>query len=236
MHVIKPLAVTCAGLLLSASFTANAHSLADVEASMQERERYAQFVDQPAPAFTLSDADGVSVSLADFQGKTVVLNFIYTRCTEACPLHMNVIAQLQDMVNEEGLREDVEFVTIATDTEDGASTRENMRAYGENFQFDPANWRFLFRTEAEHPETTMRLAEDYGLTFSVAEQGVQIHGVVTHVIDETGRMRARFHGLKFKPEHFVSYVKAVAIGPDAVAPEGFWGRLHSYYEGLFGSD
>ena len=38
------------------------------------------------------------------QGKTVVLNFLYTRCKEACPLHMNLIRQLQSSVDE-GLAE-----------------------------------------------------------------------------------------------------------------------------------
>ena len=40
----------------------------------------------PAPAFTLPDQDGLPVSLADFQGKVVVPNFIYTTCIGVCPL------------------------------------------------------------------------------------------------------------------------------------------------------
>lgn len=220
-------------LLMGASFSISAHSLKDVEASLHEQERYAQFVDRPAPAFNLTDLEGETVELSDFQGKAVVLNFIYTRCTEACPLHMNTIAQLQSKVNEAGMRDQVQFITIATDTEEVASTRENMRDYASNFGFDPANWRFLFRSEDEAVETTKEIAKDYGLTFSTAEEGVQIHGVVTHVIDENGQMRARFHGLKFKPEHFVKYVTAVAKGPDAVAPEGFWEELHASFENLF---
>mgnify|MGYP003143390265 CR=1 FL=1 len=76
------------------SLKAFAHSMEDVEASLNEKERYAQFVDQPAPPFDLTGTDGKTLSLADLNGKTVVLNFLYTRCTEACPLHMNLIRQL----------------------------------------------------------------------------------------------------------------------------------------------
>lgn len=224
-----------AAALLAFAPPAGAHSLEDVEASLQERERYAQFVDRPAPGFTLTGVDGRSVSLADLRGRTVVLNFLYTRCTEACPLHMNLIAQLQDMVGERGLTGDVQFLTIATDTEDVAATRENMRAYGENFQIDPANWRFLFRAESEPVDRTMRLAEDYGLRFTVASEDVQIHGVVTHVIDPEGRLRARFHGLKFQPGHLVDYLEAVARGPDT-ASEGFWERLQHRFSELLGGD
>jgi protein SCO1/2 len=228
----KLLLAPLAALLLTAAVPAAAHSLEHVEDKLNEQEKYAQFVDQVAPDFALADAEGNPVTLADFRGKVVVLNFIYTRCTDACPLHMNTIKQLQDRVNGQGLRDQVQFLTIATDTEDLASTHERMRGYGKNFAFDPVNWRFLFRTEAQPSEATLEVADDYGLKFSVAEEGVQMHGVVTHVIDQTGQMRARFHGLKFEPEHFVSYVTAVAKGADA-QPEGFWGRLSSYFDGVF---
>lgn len=209
-----------------------AHSMDDVEASLNEKERYAQFVDQPAPPFDLTDTDDNTLSLDDLNGKTIVLNFLYTRCTEACPLHMNLIRQLQTGVKEEGLSEKVIFITIATDREDIAGTRENMRDYGENFDLNPRNWRFLYRAKGESPGLTSELAKAYGVQFTDTGEGVQVHGVVTHVIDPAGRMRARFHGLKFQPEHLVTYLKAIAIGPNAAADDGFWSRLHGRIEGL----
>ncbi|MBQ0744978.1 MAG: SCO family protein [Marinobacter sp.] len=218
------------------SLKAYAHSMEDVEASLNEKERYAQFVDQPAPPFELTDSDGNTVSLADLKGKTVVLNFLYTRCTEACPLHMNLIRQLQAGVEDEGLSEEVVFITIATDREDVAGTRENMRAYGENFDLNPGNWQFLYRARDEPPGLTSELAQAYGVRFTDTGDGVQVHGVVTHVIDPQGRMRARFHGLKFQPEHLVTYLKAIAIGPNAAADDGFWSRLHRRIEGLMQSE
>lgn len=42
-----------------------------------------------APGFTLTDQHGRRLSLADFRGRTVLLAFIDSRCTEVCP----VIAQ-----------------------------------------------------------------------------------------------------------------------------------------------
>lgn len=225
--ILAPLAAA----LLGAALPAAAHSLKDVEEKLHEQERYVQFVDQVAPGFVLADTEANPVKLADFQGKVVVLNFIYTRCTDACPLHMSTVKQLQSLVNAEGLRDQVQFITIATDTEDVASTRENMRAYGNNFAFDPANWRFLFRANEQPTDATLGVADTYGLKFAVAEEGVQMHGVVTHVIDQSGQMRARFHGLKFEPKHFVSYIEAVAQGPDA-APESFWHRVNTYFEGV----
>lgn len=217
------------------SLKAYAHSMEDVEASLNEKERYAQFVDQPAPPFKLTESDGKALSLADLKGKTVVLNFLYTRCTEACPLHMNLIRQLQTGVEDEGLIKEVVFITIATDREDVAGTRDNMRAYGKNFGLNPGNWHFLYRASDEPPGLTSELAQAYGVRFTDTGDGVQVHGVVTHVIDPEGRMRARFHGLKFQPEHLMAYLKAIAIGPNAATDEGFWSRLHTRIEGLMQS-
>ena len=41
---------------------------------------HAATVGQPAPAFTLTDLDGKSHSLADFKGKTVVLEWVNAEC------------------------------------------------------------------------------------------------------------------------------------------------------------
>ena len=132
-------------------------------------------------------------------------------------MHMNLIAEVQERVNDAGLRDDVEFITIATDSEDFSGTRNNMRAYGENFDLDSANWRFLYRSENEPTDTTRQVAEAYGLKFDDVAEGVQAHGVVTHVIDQSGLMRARFHGLEFEPEHLVAYLKVLTEGPETLS-------------------
>lgn len=54
-----------------------------------------------------------------------------------------------------------------------------------------------------------------------------MHGVVTHVIDQQGTMRARLHGLKFKPEHLAAFVGSLLhsnhdgglVSAESVLPE-----------------
>jgi protein SCO1 len=41
---------------------------------------------EPAPKLKLNDHRGNVVSLADSRGKFVVLTFLYTTCTDECPL------------------------------------------------------------------------------------------------------------------------------------------------------
>ena len=41
--------------------------------------------DNPAPAFILIDQHGETVNLSQFEGKIVVMTFVYTHCPDVCP-------------------------------------------------------------------------------------------------------------------------------------------------------
>lgn len=204
------LALAGAAVLIVTSIgAAHAHSSVDeVLGDIQSRERYLEAVDRTPPPFALWDAEGRRVALADFTGKVVVLNFIYARCREFCPLQSALLAKVQGMLREANLVEGVQFVSIATDAEEADATAGLMRGYATLHGLDPANWMFLYRG-AEPADTTVRLAERYGLKFTQGPDGDQMHGVVTHVIDREGRMRARFHGLRFAPENLLFFVAAL---------------------------
>lgn len=116
-----------------------AHSMKEALDEPQQSEPYLQQVNRVAPDFTLEDAWGRKHSLADYRGKVVVPNFIYARCEEACPLQSQLLAKVQEQINATPMRNQVQFVTVATDTEDAAPTAEIMRAYGKThgLRFQP---------------------------------------------------------------------------------------------------
>ena len=217
------------GLLLSAAVpaAAQAHSLHDVEDRMREQEKYFEpKPGRPAPDFTLQDADGRPVSLADFRGKAVVLHFIYASCTDECPLHADLIARIQEMVNKTPMRDLVEFVTITTDPV--RDTPEVMRGYGQAHALDPANWIFL-TSGPDRPEETRNLVKRFGHQFKEIEGGVEIHGVVTHVIDREGNFRANFHGLAFEPVNLIVYVDTLMNEGHPEPEPSFWDRLRGWF-------
>lgn len=189
-----------------------AHSTKDVLKELQQQVPYMQLTDRAAPEFVLEDADGRKVGLDDLKGSVVVLNFIYTRCTDACPLHMTLIGHVQDQVNATLMRDHVRFVTIATDTGSPAETAEIMRTYGKAHGVDPTNWTILHGGSAK-PGAGIAVAKAYGLEFTPTPDGQQMHGVVTHVIDASGVLRARFHGLKFPALSVTSFINTL-LYPD----------------------
>jgi protein SCO1/2 len=181
-----------------------AHSLKDLDQELFTKEKYFQPVDIKAPDFALLDADGKRVGLADFHGRVVVLSFIYTNCPDVCPLHSEKIAALQSLINTTPMKAMVEFVSITTDDKG-----QVLRDYGKAHGLDPVNWAFLTAPPDAPDDATRKIAEAYGLTFTKGEGGAQMHAIVTHVIDQDGRMWARFHGLKFDPVNFVLFVNAL---------------------------
>ncbi len=194
-------------LLVAQTLPTLAHSLDELEEKLKGRERYAQIVNYPAPEFRLRGLDGEAVSLADLRGKVVVLWFVYTRCPDVCPLHSEALASIQEQVNQTPMRELVQFITITTDPEH--DTLEVLQDYGPNHGLDSINWTVLTSGPNE-PSVTREVAGKYGLKFTLGEDGYQMHGVVTHLIDKSGNLRARYHGLRFHPTNLIVHINALS--------------------------
>lgn len=214
---------------LLAPLPAAAHSLESLQQDLFDTEKYFQAVDKETPDFALQDADGRAVRMTDFRGKVVVLHFIYTFCPDVCPLHAERIAEIQDMINQTPMKDQVQFVTITTDPR--RDTGDVLRDYAIGHGFDSANWVFLTAAPDQPEDVTRKLAKAYGLEFTETEDGDQIHGVVTHVIDQNGRLRARFHGLGFEPTNLVLFVNGLlnANVPHKEPDPSIWSRIRTLF-------
>lgn len=226
-RIVSALVLTFA---LAASPAAFAHSVKDLQSMLGDKEKYFQPKDQAAPGFTLRTADGETVRLADLHGNVVVLHFIYASCPDVCPLHAEKIAEIQQMVNQTPMQGLVRFVSVTTDPAN--DTPEVMHDYGPAHGLDPVNWMFLTTTPEQPEDTTRELAQSYGHKFAKTEDGLQVHGVVTHVIDKDGRWRGNFHGLKFEPTNLVMFINALTN--DVAVPHGhretsWWDKLREMF-------
>lgn len=218
---------------IAAPQIASAHSLESLQQQLYEKEQYFQAQDRPAPDFRLQDSEGKAIRLSDLRGKVVVLHFIYASCPDVCPLHAEKIAEIQSMINITPMKRQVEFVTVTTDPE--RDTPDVLREYGSLHGLDPVNWMFLTRTPDQPESTTRKVAEDYGHRFVKTEDGLQMHGTVTHVIDRDGRWRANFHGLDFNSTNLIVYINALVNdvhkpGTEHNDGQSFWQRLLSWLQ------
>ena len=92
----------------------------------------------PVPDFRLTERSGRILTLADLRGKVWLANFIYTDCTETCPLQS---AQVQRLQEEFAEARDLRFVSVTVDP--GHDTPEVLRRYAQRYGADPDRWLFL---------------------------------------------------------------------------------------------
>lgn len=74
------------------------------------------------------------------EGKTVVINFIYTNCKDACPLILQKMLGVRDLLGDR-FGKDIFFVTLSTDPE--RDTPAAMKAYAAKQSADLPGWTYL---------------------------------------------------------------------------------------------
>ena len=149
----------------------------------------------PAPEFTLTSQDGAQVSLADFRGKVVAVTFIYTFCTDTCPVLTPMMSFVQDRLGPDfGTK--IAFVSITVDPE--RDTPEMLKEYAQAFGADLAGWAFL--TGA--PDTIREVTRRYGVFAAQAANGGVDHSFLTSIVDPRGVLRVQYLGARFDPEEF----------------------------------
>lgn len=203
-----------------------AHSVKELEDEFYAKEQYFQALDNPVPDFTLRNADGQPVRPADFLGKVTILHFIYSSCTDVCPLHAEKLAEVQKMINQTPMIDMVRFVSITTDPV--RDTGEVLKDYGPKHGLDPVNWQFLTIAPGEPEDTTRKLAQAFGHRFTVESDGTITHGVVTHIIGKFGRWQGNFHGLEFQSVNMLMFVNALTNDYDN-PQSGLWDRVWSWF-------
>jgi protein SCO1 len=149
----------------------------------------------PAPAFTLTSQDGAPVSLADFRGKVVAVTFIYTLCTDTCPILTPMMSFVQDRLGRDfGTR--IAFVSITVDPE--RDTPQVLKEYARAFGADLGGWAFLTGPS----ETIRAVTRRYGVFAATAAGGDIDHSFLTSVVDPRGILRVQYLGARFDPEEF----------------------------------
>lgn len=85
-------------------------------------------VDEEAPNFLLRDSEGFNVTLDQFRGKVVLLNFWATWCGP-CKIEMPAMERLYRSFS----RKDFEILAVSTDAQGAAVTRPFQREVGFTF-------------------------------------------------------------------------------------------------------
>ena len=168
-------------------------------------------VGDTVPNFRLADQAHKTVSLSQYAGKVVALNFIYTSCAlpNFCYRISNNFGVLQRRFKEQ-LGHDLVLLTVTFDPQrDGP---ERLAHYAENWKADPATWHFLTGDVSDVQRVTDLFGMDY-----FPDEGLMNHSLHTAVIDRHGKLVANIEGNQYSAEQLADLVNTVIERPVARA-------------------
>ena len=88
--------------------------------------------------FALTDRTGRSVTQAELAGRVLVVDFLFTSCSQTCPIVNQCMAQIQGLLTT---RPDVRLVSRTVDPRD--DTVDALAKFGRKFGADTNRWLLL---------------------------------------------------------------------------------------------
>lgn len=145
------------------------------------------------PPFAFTDQFGRPFSDRDVEGRILVVDFFFTRCTTICPRMTRQMQQLQLKLDDEAFR-DVVFLSHTVDPEN--DTAEVLNAYARRHQADTARWKFL---TGRKEDLYLLGSEGY---FLAAREDVMapdgfLHSEMFVLVDKDRHIRGYYDGTRF---------------------------------------
>jgi protein SCO1/2 len=141
------------------------------------------------PEFSLVERSGKEITLANLRGTIWIADFIYTTCTDTCPLHTAEMGKLQEKWNDKpGLK----LVSFSVDPE--KDTAEVLSRYADRYKADSQRWLFL--TGAKE-EITRLVQEGFKLSAVPIVNASSSESVIMHsprfvLIDRQAQIRGYY--------------------------------------------
>jgi len=160
-------------------------------------------IGEKVPDFKLTDQRGRQVSLHQFKGKVMAVNFIYTSCAlpNFCFRNSNNFGVLQKRFSKR-MGRDLVLLTVTFDPQ--RDRPDVLARYAKTWKANPATWHFLTGSVPEIQHVSTLFGVDY-----FPDEGLMNHSLHTAVIDEHGRLAANIEGNQFTPDQLGDLVQAV---------------------------
>ena len=167
---------------------------------------------EPVPDATFRDQDDKKRTFQSFQGSTVVITFIYTRCPfpTFCPLMDRHFATIQDKLKEDpALKTRVHLVSVSFDPL--TDTPPVLKQHAQTLGADTKVWTFLTGDRDDVDRFGSRFG--VGVSRALNDQRDITHNLRTAIVDQTGKLVKVYIGNEWTPDQVLADLKPV-VGAD----------------------
>jgi protein SCO1/2 len=162
-------------------------------------------IGQALPDFTLRDRLNRPVKLSAYQGKPLVVSFVYTGCFQACPVATQSLAKAVKQARE-ALGADT-FQVVSIGFNQPFDTPEAMAAFARQNRVADPRWEFL----SPDPRDVEALTRAFGFSFEATPKGFD-HITQATIVDGAGVVYRQVYGDTFELPLFVGPLKALRSG------------------------
>jgi protein SCO1 len=161
------------------------------------------------PNFQLTDQTGATFSSNALAGHVTLLDFVYTHCTDACPL---LSANFQEVQRK--LSDDKRVMLVSLSVDPQHDTQPVMAEYAQQFSADPNSWKMLtgdwnsvwdvvtgFKVATRPPRPTADAPVPGGTELT--------HTTAVVLIDPQLQVRAYLDGTGSSPDDLISSAKGL---------------------------
>ena len=135
---------------------------------------------QALPDVPLLDQNGQPFSLAEYRGKTVLVDFIYTRCPTICGVRGDDFRDVLTMAHD---RAGVALLSISFDPAD--DDRQALQQYAARYDAIAPHWRVAAPASKDGLDT---LLHEFGVVVIPDGFGGFIHSSAVYLVDRSGRL------------------------------------------------
>lgn len=171
--------------------------------TLQRGSKVFRGVGENMPRFALLGNDGKLFLSETLKGKYVVMNFIFTRCTQPtmCPAATERMRLLQQLAKEAGLSD--KFVQVSVTLDAAYDTPGIFTAYAADKEIDTSSFFFL-----GGPASVVEdLKKQMGVLAEPDETEIIRHTMSTALIDPLGKIIYRIPGSMWSPETFIRQIQ-----------------------------
>ena len=169
--------------------------------------------------FALLDHNRRRIALADYRGKPLVVSFVYTACSQACPVATQFLARTVKEARA-ALGPD-KFNVLSIGFNQPFDSPEAMGAFARQNGIRDPGWGFLSADAATMQAITLA----FGFTWYATPKGFDHIAQVT-IVDGRGSVYRQVYGDTFEPRMLVEPLKQLLTGQaDQAGLAGVWDKV-----------